>query len=145
MARQDKHPKTAGAFLKGRKVPREAKEPVDDQCPAWRLGRIDFDGPWCPKSLGQDKLVEITRKLGQFESQSWSDLVRHGCHPVGTNDLIKKARDRLAVLKLDDIGQLYSVRLTGVNRIWGVKIRNVFIAIWWDPEHEICPAILKHT
>ena len=140
-----KNPKIAGKFAAIQKRPREAVDQDEDLNPSWRFGRIDFEGPWCPKILDQAKLLEVTQKLGQLETQRWPDLVRHGSHPVETHKLIKEARDRLKALKLDDIGTMYSLRLSGTNRLWGVKIRNVFLAIWWDPDHKVCPSILKHT
>ena len=69
----------------------------------------------------------------------------NGSHPVVCEALIKKARDRLHTLKLDDNDVLYSIRLTGKQRIWAACFGHVFHLLWWDPEHEVCPSELKHT
>ncbi len=90
-------------------------------------------------------LIEVVKKLGQFESMTWFQIDAAGSHPIEVYKLIKVARDRLEELKLDDFDELYSLRLTGTQRLWGIRDRNVFRALWWDPEHEICPSPKKHT
>jgi len=59
--------------------------------------------------------------------------------------IIKDAQKRLEELKLDDVDQLYSLRLNGRERLWGIRSNDKFSILWWDPEHQICPAPLKHT
>ena len=140
-----KNPKFGASISDGKKLPREAAAVRTDLRPMWRLSRIDFGGPWCPKAMSQDVLVEITRKLGQFESQTWPEIERHGSHFVAISKLVAPARARLKEIKLDDLDALYSLRFSGKERLWGIRVNDVFSAVWWDPEHRICPAPLKHT
>src|SRR4051812_7880344 len=100
MGREDKKPKVSGALPPVKKAPREEVFAVGDQNPTWKLGRLDFDGPFCPKCLEQGKLVEITLKLGQLERQTWTELGLHGSHNVAVWKLVKPARDRLKYLQL---------------------------------------------
>lgn len=95
--------------------------------------------------MEKDVLVEITKKLGQLESQTWPEIAQKGSHAVEVWKLIPEARERLKHLKLDDLDTLYSLRFTGKERVWGIRSNDVFSALWWDPEHAICPAQLKHT
>jgi len=40
---------------------------------------------------------------------------------------------------------LYSLRLSGKLRLWGVRDRSVLQLLWYDPEHQVCPSPLKNT
>jgi len=43
----------------------------------------------------------------------------------------------------DAVEDLFSLRLTGKKRLWGIRDRHVFKVFWWDPEHGVCPSELK--
>ena len=83
--------------------------------------------------------------MGYLEKMTWTDLRNHGCHLVSIEDLCKTAQTRLIDINQDDKDELYSIRLSGKVRVWGVKESNVIRLLWWDPEHEICPSLLKNT
>jgi hypothetical protein len=59
--------------------------------------------------------------------------------------VIPDARKRLEQLRLDDTDELFSLRLNGQERLWGIRSNDIFSLLWWDPKHEICPAPLKYT
>ena len=59
-------------------------------------------------------------------------------HFVNVEDLSKEARDRLSELGIND-DQLYSLRLDGLSRIYGIRELNVLEIIWIDLSHEIYP------
>lgn len=106
---------------------------------------MDFEGPFgCHVLTGQDAR-EIQRKLGAFEGMTWSDIERAGSHNVAIDKLSKPARDRLTEIKQDDLDELFSLRLSGKERIWGIRDRSVLRLLWWDPEHAVCPSTKKHT
>ena len=146
MGHGPKKPKAFGGFPSQKKTPREEPPPLADKKPAWRLGRIDFGGPWCPMGLDQATLTEITKKLGGFEGSEWPEIEKGGSHFVAPNKIITVAQRRFAELRLDTrADELFSLRLSAKERIWGLRKQNVFSALWWDPEHAICPSVLKHT
>ena len=76
---------------------------------------------------------------------NWVDLGRNGSHHIPVSRIIPQARKRLEEIHQADIDDLYSLRLTGVQRIIGIRDRNNLKILWWDPEHEVCPANKKHT
>jgi hypothetical protein len=92
-----------------------------------------------------EKYFEILVKKKAFEGMTFSDLGKNGSHNVESWKLCKEAKDRLAELSLDDIEQLYSLRLTGTNRVWCLLQGSVMRVLWWDPNHQVCPSIKKHT
>lgn len=79
----------------------------------WKIGQADFDGPWCPKRMEKDVLVNIIGRLKSFERSTWTDIERSGSHFIKVSQIIGDAQRRLQVLKLDDTEALFSLRLTG--------------------------------
>jgi len=111
--------------------------------PAWRTGSMEMVDPFGWHVLDATTLTEIREKLKNFESMFLGDLYgpKKKSHMVDVNQLSKDARDRLAALRLDDVEQLLSLRLTGAKRIWGILEHNVVTLLWWDPKHLVCPSI----
>lgn len=70
----------------------------------------------------------------------WVALRSNGCHEVKVEDLCSEARHRLEEIKQDDIEALYSFRLSGPQRVWGILEGHVVKLLWWDPKHEVCPS-----
>lgn len=141
-----KKPKAFGGIPPQKKTPREEIALILDKGPVWRLGKVDFGGPWCPTVLDQDTLTEITKKLGGFERCNWNEIEKGGSHFVPPHRIVKAAQKRFTELLLDDrADELFSLRLSAKERVWGLRKQNVFSALWWDPDHAICPSELKHT
>ncbi len=117
--------------------------------PTWRFSIFDIDGPFGTgkHQLSQINLAEVIwPKLRDFESMSWKEIVTMTkSHNVETSKLDVAARRKLESLKIDDIEELFSLRLTGKQRIWGILENSTLKILWWDPEHLVCPSILKHT
>lgn len=123
------------------KAPRsEPHVPVPQQKPSWRFNLLDFDGPFCPKSIKADLLLEIHDKLKNFESMTWGEIEGEKHHDIQFDQLGKEAQRRLAELKLEGFGSVFSLRLTGKRRILGPRIGPVMLILWWDPEHQACPS-----
>jgi hypothetical protein len=107
---------------------------------------IDLEGPWGWLNIqSKDILVYIMEKLRYFESMTWGeiDANRHN-HPMPLDKIPKTARERLKERELDDL-ELYSFHLSGKKRIWGIREREAFYIIWWDPEHTVYRVQKKHT
>lgn len=140
---------------KQRVQPKTGKNPrvaVDPACfikmkPVWRIGRIDMDGCWGYAGIDRPTLMgDIFPKLKHYESMTWGEITRDPKynHSVDVWKLIKPARERLGVLGIDE-ESLFRFRLKGKQRVWGIRDRNIFHILWWDPLHEICPSHKKHT
>lgn len=99
---QKHHPSTA-FNPKTDKNPRVAPVPADDK-PAWRVGRIDFGGPWCPRVMDSEVLSAVVERLKGLEGMTWVEIgAGTKSHNVSVNDLIKEAKKRLEELRLDDL------------------------------------------
>lgn len=115
--------------------------------PSWQFHKRDKDHPdWGWDQLPSDEFVTIlTEHLCHFETMTWDEILKtsggrtqgNNHHNIDVNQCIKEAQNRLIDLRLDDIDQLFSLRLTGKYRLWGVKEGSVLRFIWIDKEHTI--------
>jgi hypothetical protein len=143
------------------KTPTAAKEPTVQKIaralrgedpnrlvPAWRLSSLELMDPFGWHELTGEKLREIHQKIGDFERRTWNEILivsKKQNHSVAVSALCKSARDRLAELRLDDVETLVSLRLSGTERVWGIRTHNVLTLLWWDPDHDVCPSLKRNT
>ena len=90
---------------------------------------------------------DIICKLADLEGQTWAEIESasggkapgHGSnsHNVPVADLISEAQKRLVKIHKDDIDELFSLRLSSKERIWGILDRGVLQILWYDRNHEI--------
>ncbi|MEX0727808.1 MAG: hypothetical protein WEB58_13725 [Planctomycetaceae bacterium] len=116
--------------------------------PVWKFEIFDHDGPWGKELITADHAwSHLYPKLKNYESMRWGEIEKDKKrnHSVPKTNLIKEARDRLDELKLNDIDGLFRFRLNGEQRLWGIRDGFSFRILWWDPDHKICPSVLKHT
>lgn len=113
----------------------------------WCTSEVDLGGPFSWGSCEHAQIFsDVIPRLQALETMTWSDVHSTGSHPISIEGLCKDARDRLSAIgKNDEYQELYSVRLSGRERIWGMRVGSALYLLWWDPEHEICPSRLKHT
>ncbi len=116
--------------------------------PAWKVSKAEYEGPFGWHRLGREKVEAIHLKLASFESMTWFNILINSKkfnHTVPTEKLAKEAQARLVELELDDRDELVSLRVSGAERIWGLREKNAFVLLWWDPKHEVYPSPKKHT
>ena len=148
MAKPSKKP-AAGERVRTKKQPHIEAEPSYNQhVLSWHVSLMETVDPFGWHAVDRDKAVQILQKLGNFETQTWNNLIIEGKknnHSVLIEDLCKAARDRLTQLNQDDIEALVSLHLSGKERIWGIRDKYIFKILWWDPDHQVCPSPKKHT
>ncbi len=139
------------------KNPRAATLPQDDKsaraaifnnahsCVEFRSNQMDIDGSWGWKGLSPSCIQDLLGKIFELQKLTWQNLNQNGSHVIQIVKIIPSAQKRLQQLEKDDLDELYSLRISGKKRIWGIKEGNIFWLLWWDPEHEICPSLKKHT
>lgn len=152
MVKRDKKPKTQHD-VSGKKIVREKEnaEEYKSKNPVWRFHRYDQDHPkWCLSQ--KDFYGYIISKLISFERMTWHDIeAASGGRKQGTNhhfipvsDMTKEAQQRLQDIKVF-YDELFSLRLSNIERLYGILENGIFHIIWYDPQHEICPAHKKNT
>jgi hypothetical protein len=118
---------------------------VMQRTPAWAFRWVDVGGPWCWTRLSGDEHALVVERLKRFESMTWGEIEGGEHHLVGVDRCSRKARERLAELRHDDAERLFSLRVTGRKRVYGLRDEHVLCFLWWDPEHEVFPSVRKHT
>ncbi len=152
---KSEHPKIAPTVDRhlAEKEPRQSKsidlQVVETQTPVWQLCAMDMDADcrwsWC--HIGKDRWeTKVLPKLRDFEKMTWFEIERaSGGRTNGTNShfidvrqLSKEAQKHLERLKMDDLDQVFSLRLQGEHRIIGKRMGRVLQIIWFDFHHEVC-------
>ena len=134
-----------------RKQPMEPafdRDEVMQRRPVWRFGAADHDGTWAFDCLTGDALIDVLKKLGDFESMTVRELFHRGEEPgkhYKVSGLPAAARVRLTELERDDETEISRLRLTGTQRLYGFLREHVFHVLWWDPDHTVYPSNKKHT
>lgn len=76
---------------------------------------------------------------------SWAEIQGKQHHAIPVESLSKPAKDRLSEIGQDDIDEVFSFRLTGATRVFGIRDRGNVKLLWYDPDHQVCLSKLKHT
>ncbi len=140
----------------GRKIPKTSENAISylNKRPSWRFSRVDQEyEKWSVFTDGKIR-DDILEKLKAYEGLTWSEIQNasggkskgHGNnnHFEYIGDLSKEAQQRCIALNLYE-DQLFSLRLTGKSRLYGLVDDGVFTIIWYDNAHEIYPSNKKHT
>lgn len=126
------------------KVPRRAEQTnIQGVKFCWRVSDIDWEGPWgWSQASGEDLLKQVVPRLHGMESMTWGQIDGPtGSHFVEISAIIPEAQRRLTEIAKDEQARLFSLRITGRKRIWGIRDRAILQVLWWDPEHEVCPSL----
>lgn len=123
-------------------------EHPEEETISWQFEYLDLeDTSWSWKGLdGNTIWNQIYPKLINFERNKWKEVLGKRNHFIPVSDITKKAQDHLK-MKFEhiDVDDLVSLSFSGKERLWGIRVNSILKIIWWDPNHEICPAKKKHT
>ena len=114
--------------------------------PVWSFKWIDKDHPRWSLKVQNNLYENVILKLKDYEGLTWAEINKaSGGRTYGTNshyedveDLCKDARDRINELMIFE-DRVFSLRLDGETRLYGIIENGVFYVIWYDPNHEIYP------
>ncbi len=143
--KKDKIPHIGVGVPKPEKKARVAESALPDgsRLTSWSFANIDTGGGWPWANFeGQEKDFEAAlHRFRDVEGMTWAELGGSGSHDVDLDKLIPEARARLKELKQEDVDSLYSLRVMGAVRVWGIRDRHVLRVLWWDPYHLVCPSL----
>lgn len=146
MKKQPKHTVSVASQKKPQIDPHNSPDAVKYNKPVWRIGSVDFAGPWGWDNIGEATILKIIHdKIKSFESMTWAEIEGDKNHFMPVGKVSKCAKQRLREIGLDDRDTLFSFRLSGKQRIWGYREEAVLYILWWDPEHTVYPVAKKHT
>jgi len=124
---------------------------VDTMRVGLRWSFVHFDPhDWSdPKAqVGDISFIKVADKLKSYELRTWGDIQSNPKrdHPIDVAHLLPEAQKRLDKIDKGDWDPLWSLRFNARPRIWGKRDENgVFLVLWWDPHHRICPSPKKNT
>jgi hypothetical protein len=132
--------------LKKRPVPGPAAPPDSTACLVFGLQLLDHGGPYAWSNALAAHIKAIAAKCKGWESMTPAAVFSaSGNKPIPWESFSGPAQKRLVEIELDDYDGLWELRVSGKQRLWGILDRNIFYIVWWDPEHEVCPALKKRT
>lgn len=116
--------------------------------PVWRFKRNDkIHDKWSIRHCCNFN-EDVMDKLQSFEGLTWYDIINtngiDAHHYVDASKLIKPAQQRLHELKIYD-DQLFSLRLNGKTRLYGLLSDGIYSILWYDSNHEIYTSKKKNT
>lgn len=124
---------------------RKAEKHANAFC-TWDTTCIDCDGKWSWINIDPKTWWDhICPSKTDFQKMKWSEIKGPRHHAISVSKIIPQAQQRLNEIRQDDIDTLFSFAVGSLPRIWGIKDRNIFRVLWWDPNHEICPSFKSHT
>lgn len=117
--------------------------------PKWSFVKCDMEHEKWGILQNKEYLGEMLARFREWERVTWGDILtttagrKHNTqsHPMPVAKLVKDAGKRLTELHLDSYDTLYSLAITGRQRIWGIMIEETgtFQLLWYDPQHEVYP------
>ena len=104
---------------------------------------MDQDGPWSWRRSPFWK--DVHPRLAALENMTWAEIPETGSHAIASKDMPHPAQKRLEELQLDDVDEIWSLRVSSRQRIWGIRDGRSLKLLWWDPNHKVFPSPKKHT
>ena len=144
--KQVKHQSTKTAL----KSTVKGKESSENLQSVWLFDRIDRAGKFSFDINRADfRPKEFLEKMINYSNMTWSEINKQ-THDDGKSKhhflrdvrkFSKEAQERVENLKLtEDTDRIFSFALTNKLRIIGLRDREFFHVLWYDPEHEIYPS-----
>lgn len=131
-----------------KKTPKSLEDPEGylKKHPVWAFQHCDLEHERWSLLNCNTFYEDIMDKLSSYERMTWAEIQSaSGGKKKGTNNhfayiskLDKEAQKRAMELHLD-VDELFSLRLTGTLRLYGILENGIFSIIWYDPNHEIYP------
>lgn len=133
--------------VNGIKIPKNTVDPDSylRKMPVWVFNRCDRSYDKWSIYHCKNFCSDILDKLIAFEGLTWSEIQSasggrsHGTnhHSIKLCDMVKEAQNRAREINLD-VDELFSLRLGGTKRLYGIINNGAYYIIWYTDEHDIC-------
>lgn len=149
----DKKPIIKAQFTSKKKpITKIDPDAYNERKPVWSFLRLDYGHEKWSLCQCNWSFRDLFMKLKDFEGMTWRQIKEQiggrneetNNHFVQVSDICGEAKKRLNELSITE-EVLFSLRLSGKTRIFGILQAGIFYVIWWDPKHEIYPNNKKHT
>lgn len=112
---------------------------------SWRIKKIQMVEPYSFHRLTTDELNRLRERLANFETMTWNDIFitakKHN-HSIPVHKLRCEHAKRWMRNNMPDQLELWTLKVTGPERIWGIFSEGAYQIVFWDPEHRIYPTTL---
>ncbi|HOO52035.1 MAG TPA: hypothetical protein PLK94_12175 [Alphaproteobacteria bacterium] len=129
----------------------EQPDAIARENPSWAFKRCDVEGRW---AITKNRISDIFwdkiyPKLQAYETQTWGEIEGKENHFVEVDSLNKCAKARLAELSIAE-DYIFSLRIEGTKRIYGLRPKGTLIMFWYDDDHGdndtcVCRSRKKHS
>lgn len=115
--------------------------------PLWSFAKMDCTYEKWGLNHAPNLFSEVVEKLRSFEGMKWMEIMQssggrnHGTnnHYDNVSELTSEAQRRWEKLGYEEFDQVFSLRLDGKRRLFGILLDGVFSVVWYDQMHEIYP------
>lgn len=134
------------------RVPKVA-EPLDEhenkRKVRFRFDLIDLDADWSILNIDRDDHRDLMKLFADIEKMTAGELFRPDqviCKSYNDMSLCPTPAvlARLAT-RYEGLDHMVRLEMGGLRRLYGVRTGHEFHVVWWDPDHAVWPAKLKHT
>lgn len=137
---------------KSEKTTVKNKISYENVTPAWMFDKIDRNGKFAFDINRADfEHREFLDKMISYATMTWGQL-RQQTHDDGkskhhyldADKISRTAQERLAAMHLEENSdQVYYIALKNKLRIVGLRDKDKFHVLWYDPEHDVYPSTKK--
>lgn len=115
----------------------------------WAFDNLDNDGCFKFDVSREDfEHQEVLDKIISYSSMTWREILRQTHdggksknHSLVYESLSVEAQERLRIKELEDVSDsIFSFALNNLLRIVGIRDKEKFHVLWYDPEHQVCPS-----
>ena len=113
-----------------------------DRKATWRLRCVQMVDPYGWHQLTFKELIYIREKLSAFESMTWNEIFvdsKKQNHDIPVSDLRCEYARRWMRRNMPDQPTLWTLRFSGLERVWGIFSEGGYQILFWDPKHLIYP------
>jgi hypothetical protein len=130
--------------VSGQKTPviAESVTVYEDRKLAWRISKIQLIEPYGWHVLDATSVAEMKQKLGSLERNTWRDVFVRDArnnHSIRTDQLKCPIARKWMAEYMPDQPLLWTIRVSGKERIWGIISEGAYQIVFWDPDHLIWP------
>lgn len=110
----------------------------------WQLGDLVLDPEAAFTWANCQDITKTLCKLGELEGKGFDELSRQGSHPVGLTGLTKAGMIAVQSKYKLPPEEIFSLRLSGAERVICLSHGCVMKVVWWDPTHDFVWTKQRH-
>lgn len=111
---------------------------------SWRVNRLQMVDPYGWHELSPVEVGRIRQKLSEFETMTWNEIFTLGKkrnHSIPIVELRCPKAKKWLNANMPDHTELWTLRFSGTERVWGVFAEGAYLIVFWDPNHQIMPTL----